>query len=72
MGVEKVAPVSKFVYVIVAAKRARQLQDGARPLMDSHSRKATRIAQEELQNELLEYEVPIVPGGESEEGKRRR
>lgn len=72
MGVEKVAPVSKFVYVIVAAKRARQLQDGARPLMDSHSRKATRIAQEELQNELLEYEVPEIPEGESEEGKRRR
>lgn len=72
MGVEKGAPVSKFVYVIVAAKRARQLQDGARPLMDSHSRKATRIAQEELQNELLEYEVPVIPEGESEEGKRRR
>lgn len=72
MGVEKGAPVSKFVYVIVAAKRARQLQDGARPLMDSHSRKATRIAQEELQNELLEYEVPEIPEGEGEEGKRRR
>ncbi|MGH9795284.1 MAG: DNA-directed RNA polymerase subunit omega [Candidatus Acidiferrales bacterium] len=63
--------MSKFVYVIVAAKRARQLQDGARPLLDSRSRKATRIAQEELSHGLLEYEVPEVPEGE-EQGSRRR
>ena len=60
MGADKGVPESKFVYVIVAAKRARQLQGGARPLLDSHSRKATRIAQEELQHELLEYEVPAI------------
>ncbi|MGH9789662.1 MAG: DNA-directed RNA polymerase subunit omega [Candidatus Acidiferrales bacterium] len=71
MASEKNAPVSKFVYVIVAAKRARQLQDGARPLFDSRSRKATRIAQEELGHGLLEYEVPEVPAGE-EQGSRRR
>ncbi len=71
MGVEKGAPESKFIHVIIAAKRARQLQSGARPLLDSRSRKATRIAQEELVNGLLEYEVPEPPEG-SEEGKRRR
>ena len=41
MGVEKGAPESKFIHVIIAAKRARQLQSGARPLIDSRSRKAT-------------------------------
>ncbi len=71
MGSEKGAPESKFVNVIIAAKRARQLQNGARPLFDSRSRKATRIAQEEFQHGLLEYEVPEVPAG-AEEGKRRR
>jgi len=71
MGVEKGAPESKFIQVIIAAKRARQLQSGARPLIDSRSRKATRIAQEELIHGLLEYEVPVIPE-ESEEGKRRR
>jgi DNA-directed RNA polymerase subunit omega len=71
MGVEKGAPESKFIHVIIAAKRARQLQSGARPLIDSRSRKATRIAQEELVNGLLEYELPVTPE-EPEEGKRRR
>ena len=71
MGVEKRAPESKFIHVIIAAKRARQLQSGARPLLDSRSRKATRIAQEELIHGLLEYEVPEPPE-EQEEGKRRR
>lgn len=71
MGVEKGAPESKFVHVIIAAKRARQLQSGARPLLDSRSRKATRIAQEELIHGLLEYELPE-PSEGSEEGNRRR
>lgn len=71
MGVEKGAPESKFIHVIIAAKRARQLQSGARPLIESRSRKATRIAQEELMHGLLEYEVPEL-AEEQEEGKRRR
>lgn len=71
MAVEKGAPQSKFIHVIIAAKRARQLQAGARPLLDSRSRKATRIAQEELVNGLLEYDVPAL-AEEQEEGKRRR
>jgi DNA-directed RNA polymerase subunit omega len=70
MVAETIAPQSKFVYVIVASRRARQLQNGARPLMDSHSRKATRIAQEELQNGLLEYEVPVAKPGEDAAKKK--
>lgn len=68
------APESKFVYVIVAARRARQLQSGARPLVDyPKSRKHTRIAQEELNQGCLEYEMPELPDGtEEKEGKRRK
>ncbi|HTC92693.1 MAG TPA: DNA-directed RNA polymerase subunit omega [Terriglobales bacterium] len=40
---------SNYRYVLVAARRARQLQSGARPLMEPvHSRKACRIAEEEI------------------------
>lgn len=40
---------SNYRYVLVAARRARQIQSGARPLMEStHSRKACRIAEEEI------------------------
>jgi DNA-directed RNA polymerase subunit omega len=74
MAVLTIAPESQFIYVIVAARRARQLMAGARPLVDNpRSRKATRIAQEELDTGVLEYEVPEVPESpEEKEGKRRR
>ena len=40
---------SNYRYVLVAARRARQIQSGARPLMEqNHSRKACRIAEEEI------------------------
>ncbi len=74
MGVFSHKPESKFVYVIVAARRARQLQVGARPLIETpKAHKSTRIAEEELEKGLLEYELPEVaePAGEKE-GKRRR
>jgi len=43
------APDSKFAFVVVAGKRARQLMLGASPLLaNPRSHKATRIAMEEL------------------------
>jgi DNA-directed RNA polymerase subunit omega len=39
---------SNFRYVVMAARRARQLQNGSLPLIDSHSNKACRVAQEEI------------------------
>ena len=39
---------SNFRYVIVAARRARQLQGGSRPLIASPSAKASKIAQHEI------------------------
>jgi len=39
---------SNYRYILVAARRARQLQSGSRPLVDTHSRKPCKIAQEEI------------------------
>ncbi|MBX6358790.1 DNA-directed RNA polymerase subunit omega [Pseudacidobacterium ailaaui] len=39
---------SNFRYVLVAARRARQLQSGSTPLVATKSSKACRIAQEEI------------------------
>jgi DNA-directed RNA polymerase subunit omega len=56
---------SKFRFITVAAQRAKQLQSGAKPRVDSRSRKATRIAVEEtiagtvsweLKDELVQVE----------------
>jgi DNA-directed RNA polymerase subunit omega len=39
---------SNFRYVVMAARRARQLQNGSQPLIESRSNKACRVAQEEI------------------------
>ena len=39
---------SNYRKVLVAARRARQLQNGSSALVTSHSTKACRIAQEEI------------------------
>jgi len=74
MPVLKEAPDSQFAYVVVVSRRARQLMVGARPLVDNpKARKNTRIAEEELQQGLLEYELPELPeGSEDADGKRRK
>jgi DNA-directed RNA polymerase subunit omega len=55
---------SNFRYVLVAARRARQLQNGAEPMVPSRSRKACRVAQEEIAAGKITYvkteEVPVV------------
>ncbi|MGH9715502.1 MAG: DNA-directed RNA polymerase subunit omega [Candidatus Acidiferrales bacterium] len=68
------APDSKFAYVVVVSRRARQLMIGGRPLVDNpRSRKNTRIAEEELMQGRLEYELPEVPeGAQDRDGKRRK
>ena len=48
---------SNYRYILVAARRARQLQSGARPMVDTHSRKPCRIAQEEIQAGKVKFEV---------------
>lgn len=67
-------PESKFAFVVIAARRARQLQSGAPPLLDfARVRKPTRIAMEELNRSLLEYEFPqsLTEYGEKESKRRK-
>lgn len=74
MDVLKKEPESQFIQVIVAARRARQLMSGAPPLLENpRSRKATRIAMEELHKGVLEYQMPeVADSSDEKEGKRRK
>lgn len=47
---------SNYRYVLVAARRARQLQNGSQPLVTTHSAKACRVAQEELDAGVVGYQ----------------
>ena len=49
---------STYRFIIVAAKRARQLQSGHRPVLPTSSRKPTVIAMEEARRGLVKYEIP--------------
>jgi DNA-directed RNA polymerase subunit omega len=46
---------SNYRYVLVAARRARQLQSGSQPLVSTHSAKACRVAQDEVDAGLVGY-----------------
>ena len=48
---------SNYRYILVAARRARQLQSGARPKVATKSRKPCRIAMDELTAGKLEWSV---------------
>src|SRR5437660_11438274 len=47
---------SAYRFIIVAAKRARQLQGGARSMLPSTSKKPTVAAMEEVRRGLVQYE----------------
>lgn len=48
---------SKFRYVIVAAKRAKQLIKGAKPKISLKSKNPIRLAQAEVQGGLIEFHI---------------
>jgi DNA-directed RNA polymerase subunit omega len=49
---------SNYRYVLVAARRARQLQSGSKPLVEQpSSRKACRIAEQEIQAGKVQWVV---------------
>ena len=73
MAALRQVPDSQFAYVVVVSRRARQLMIGGRPMVDNpKSRKTSRIAEEELQQGLLEYELPVPPEGSEESDTNRR
>lgn len=48
---------STYRFIIVAAKRARQLQGGARPVLPTASKKPTVISMEEVRRGLVKYSL---------------
>jgi DNA-directed RNA polymerase subunit omega len=46
---------SKYRYIHVAARRARQLQSGAPALVKTDSRKASKVAQDEIDAGLVRF-----------------
>ena len=62
--VEPAAPItSRFLFVDVAAQRAKQLRRGALPRLErggSSPHKLERVAMEEVRNGLIQYTLPPV------------
>ena len=58
---------STYRFIIISAKRARQLQNGARSFLPSTSKKPTIAAMEEVRRGLVKYEdlardaAPVLP-----------
>ena len=48
--------MSSYRFIIVAAKRARQLQAGARSVLPTSSRKPTVVSMEETRRGLVKYD----------------
>jgi DNA-directed RNA polymerase omega subunit len=72
MTVQTKAPQSQFAYVVLAARRARQIMAGAPPLVENlRTQKATRIACDEVNHGLIEYDFSE-PGFEEEKDSKRR
>ncbi len=63
---------SKFRFILVAAKRARQLQAGAKPLVQSPSKKVTRIAMQEVSSRLVPFEIFEAISANGEKGKKAK
>ena len=47
---------SKYRLVLLVAKRSKQLQRGAKPRLQSNAKKFTRVALEEVQHGLINYQ----------------
>src|SRR5881275_1314858 len=51
---------SNYRYILVAARRARQLQGGAPPVIETLSRKPCRIAQDEIKAGKVKWIIPEI------------
>jgi len=62
---------SKYRFVILASKRAKQLLKGAKPKIKGKSRNLIRIAQAEVKSGLIDYElIPTHKEGIPEQDER--
>ena len=57
---------SNYRYILVAARRARQLQSGAPPVVQTSSRKPCRIAQDEIRAGKVKWLIPETPKSPAE------
>ena len=57
---------SNYRYILVAARRARQLQGGAPPVIETPSRKPCRIAQDEIKAGKVKWVIPEIPRSPAE------
>jgi DNA-directed RNA polymerase subunit omega len=58
---------SNYRFILVAARRARQLQSGAPPVIETSSRKPCRIAQDEIMAGKVKWIIPETPKSVAEE-----
>ncbi len=63
---------SKFRFILVAAKRARQLQAGAKPLIQTVSKRPTRVAQQEVGAGLVPVEIAGANSNHNEKNKKAK
>jgi DNA-directed RNA polymerase omega subunit len=63
--------MNKFITVMIATQRAKQIHKGARPLVQSSSTRATRIALEEVEQGLIGFEF-IPQDTDSRSGRDNR
>jgi DNA-directed RNA polymerase subunit omega len=61
---------SKFRFILVAARRARQLQAGAKPLIQTATKRSTRVAQQEVAAGLVPIEVLSLSDNEKTQKKK--
>jgi DNA-directed RNA polymerase subunit omega len=52
---------SKYRFIIVAAERAKQLQNNAKPKLKTRSTKPAYIAMRELEADLIAFEIQPHP-----------
>jgi DNA-directed RNA polymerase omega subunit len=49
---------NRFLFVLIAAKRALQLQKGAKPRIEIGTKKPTVVAMAEVMENKVEYQLP--------------
>lgn len=63
---------SKFRFILVAARRARQLQAGSKPLIQTQTKKVTKVAQMEVEAGLVPFELLEVATTNGEKAKKSK
>jgi DNA-directed RNA polymerase omega subunit len=58
---------SKYRFIILAAERAKQLQNNAKPKIKTRSTKPAYVAMRELEADVIAFEMPppVEPTGQS-------